>query len=95
MSEPSCDNCEATLGAKLRHARRTIGWTLRQAAASSGIAISSICDFEHGKREPRFAQLARLAEAYHRSIYYFLDDAVPVSASFPVLWCPVTEGGLR
>lgn len=69
---------------RLSRARSLSGLTLQAVKERTGIAVSTLCDFEQGKREPRFAQLAKLAEAYHKSLDYFLDDGLVVEPQ--VLW---------
>jgi len=60
------------IGARLKIAREAIGYTLKRASDESGIGASSISEFENSKREPRFSQLSKLAEAYKRSVEFFL-----------------------
>jgi transcriptional regulator with XRE-family HTH domain len=66
------------IGERLRIARDTIGYTLEKVAAETGIGQSSLCEFENGKREPRFSQLSRLAEFYKRPLEFFLSDKSPI-----------------
>ncbi|HSW02209.1 MAG TPA: XRE family transcriptional regulator [Sedimentisphaerales bacterium] len=72
------------IGERLRNARNAIGCTLEKVAEGTGIGQSSLCDFENGKREPRFSQLSRLAEFYRRPIDFFLSDS-PVAEEV-MLW---------
>ena len=72
------------IGERLRIARDAIGCTLEKTAEETGIGQSSLCEFENGKREPRFSQLSRLAEFYKRPIEFFLSDNSPVGAA--MLW---------
>ena len=72
------------IGRRLRIARKAIGYTLEKASHESGIGESSISEFENSKREPRFSQLARLAEAYRKTIEFFLSDELP--AENVMLW---------
>jgi Zn-dependent peptidase ImmA (M78 family)/transcriptional regulator with XRE-family HTH domain len=76
---------------RLKIAREAIGFTLEKASIESGIGISSINEFENGKREPKFAQLAKLAEVYRKGVEFFLSEGQIVE---PVmLWReePATE----
>ncbi len=66
------------IGQRLKDAREAIGYTQEKAALESGIGKSSICEFEKSKREPRFSQLSKLAEIYHKTIDFFLSDELPV-----------------
>ena len=64
------------IGKKLQIAREAIGYTLEKSALESGIGKSSICEFEKEKREPKFAQLVKLAKNYHKTVEFFLSDQV-------------------
>ena len=66
------------IGKRLKIAREAIGYTLQRAAEESGIGKSSISEFENAKREPKFSHLSRLAQAYRRTIDFFLADKLPV-----------------
>jgi Zn-dependent peptidase ImmA (M78 family)/DNA-binding XRE family transcriptional regulator len=68
------------IGERLRVAREAIGYTQPVVASKSGVGVSSISDFENGKREPSFSQLSRFAEVYKKSIDFFLTDTVPAEA---------------
>jgi len=58
--------------------------TLADVQKRSGIGSSTLSEFENGKREPRLLQLKDLAELYHRSTSFFLDEGpLPVEI---VLW---------
>lgn len=73
---------------RLRYAREHAGLTLVQVKEITGIAESSISDFENGKREPRLSQLQSLGRVYHRSLEFLLsDEELPAEV---VLWreCP-------
>jgi len=69
---------------RLRDERKRNGLTLGEVAKRTGIGESSLSEFEHGHRDPKLAQLQRLAETYRRTIAYFLDDGGP--APEIVLW---------
>ena len=62
------------LSDKLKAVRSNLKWTLELASERSGIGTSTLSDFENGKREPRLGQLKVLAEAYRRSVAFFLND---------------------
>lgn len=70
------------IGAKLEFARKAIGYTQKKVSELTGIGDSSISEFEHNEREPKFSQLSKLAEVYKRSIEFFLTDKPPID---PVL----------
>jgi transcriptional regulator with XRE-family HTH domain/Zn-dependent peptidase ImmA (M78 family) len=74
----------ASIGDRLRYARERAGLTLQQLCERTKIGISSLSEYESGKREPRLAQLQALAETLHRSIAFFLEPgALPKEI---VLW---------
>jgi len=60
---------------KLRQARSRLALTLETVAERTGIAASAISEFENSKREPKLAQLEKLASIYRRSVTFFLDDS--------------------
>ncbi len=65
------------IGKRLKIARNVIGYTLEKASQESGIGQSSINEFEHDKREPKFSQLSKLADVYKKKIEFFLTDELP------------------
>jgi Zn-dependent peptidase ImmA (M78 family)/transcriptional regulator with XRE-family HTH domain len=72
------------IGRRLKIARDAIGYTLEKAEKESGIGVSSLSEFENGKREPKFSQISMLAEVYKRPIDFFLADKLP--AEPVMLW---------
>jgi Zn-dependent peptidase ImmA (M78 family)/transcriptional regulator with XRE-family HTH domain len=62
------------IGERLKYARQRTGLTLRQVVERTGIGESSLSEYENDKREPRLSQLQALAEAYRRSIAFFLGE---------------------
>lgn len=80
------------IGARLKRARESIGYTLDKVEQESGIGKSSISEFENNKREPKFSQLSRLAEVYKRAIEFFFADEPPIDNI--MLWreTPSIEG---
>lgn len=71
-------------GLKIRHARKRSGLTLERLSSISAIGVSSLSEFENGKRQPSLSQLQALSSALNRSVDFFLSDA-PVGAEY-VLW---------
>lgn len=79
---------------QLKLARQQRGWTLDALSSVTGIAVSSLSEFETGKREPRLVHLEKLAKAYGRSLAGLLGDdtngfgtaAAQMSAPAVVLW---------
>jgi len=72
------------IGKRLQFARNAIGYTLKQAEDKSGVGISAISEFENSKREPKFSQLSKLANAYKKDVTFFLSDQ-PLDKSL-MLW---------
>ncbi|MEX2118688.1 MAG: XRE family transcriptional regulator [Pirellulales bacterium] len=72
------------LSEKLRMTRTALRLTLEAVSQRSGIGVSTLSEFENGRREPRLAQLKRLADAYHRTLAFFLEDQPQPSEC--VLW---------
>lgn len=69
---------------RLKYARSRSAVTLAQVKERTGIGESSVSEFENGKREPSLSQLQALANAYRRSVAFFLaeDEIAPET----VLW---------
>lgn len=72
------------LGERLKQARNTLGLTQGQVSELTNLGSSTLSEFESGTREPKLAQLKRLADAYRRPLDYFLADSEP--AREVVLW---------
>jgi len=60
------------LAKKLRVARISKGYNLRQVAKITNFSLWSLFWWEHNKKLPSFAQLTWLAELYKRPIEFFL-----------------------
>jgi Zn-dependent peptidase ImmA (M78 family)/transcriptional regulator with XRE-family HTH domain len=60
------------------------GLTLEALSTATGIGVSSLSEFENGKREPRLTQLEKIAAAHGKTIGWFFREEVP-SADL-VLW---------
>jgi len=73
-----------SLSERLRQVREAMRLTLEDVSQRTGLGLSTLSEFENGRREPRLGQLKRLAESYHRPISYFLEEAS--SSSDLVLW---------
>lgn len=79
---------------RLKLARQQRGWTLEALSGVTGIPVSSLSEFETGKREPRLVHLEKLAKAHGRSLAALLGDeadgvgnaAAQMSAPAMVLW---------
>jgi Zn-dependent peptidase ImmA (M78 family)/transcriptional regulator with XRE-family HTH domain len=59
---------------RLEKARKAIGFTLKKVEEKTGIGSSSLSDFENAKREPKFSELAKLADVYKKGVEFFLSD---------------------
>lgn len=79
------------VNSRLRYARENLGLTLRQVEEATGIGLSSLSEYESGKRDPRLSQLKSLADLYQRSIEFFLSDE-PLPREV-VLWRDKPEDG--
>lgn len=66
------------LGERLKVARDSIGYTQPEAAEKARLSSPSVIHyFEHGTREPKFSELSKLAEIYHKSIEFFFSENIP------------------
>ena len=81
------------LNEKLKIARTRAGLTLPQVSERTGIGVSSLSEFENGKRDPKISQLGKLATVYHRPISFFIDEQPIVDES--VLWRAKPETGFE
>lgn len=79
-----------SIAKRLKYAREVAGLTLQQVDERTGIGISSLSDYENDKRAPRVSQLQALADAYHRSVSFFLEKG-PIPRE-TVLWRERPEG---
>jgi Zn-dependent peptidase ImmA (M78 family)/transcriptional regulator with XRE-family HTH domain len=66
-----------TVSERLREVRIGMKLKLKTVSTLTGLGVSTLSDFETGRREPRLGQLKQLADAYHRPVAYFLDDSAP------------------
>ena len=73
-----------SIAERLREVRTSLNLTLDTVCERTGIAASALSDFENAKREPKLGQLKQLAETYHRSLAWFLDET-PIARQ-TVLW---------
>ena len=69
---------------RLQYARKRSGLTGPRVKELTRIGESSLSELEHGRREPRLSQLQALAQAYQRSVAFFLEDG-PIPEEL-VLW---------
>jgi Zn-dependent peptidase ImmA (M78 family)/DNA-binding XRE family transcriptional regulator len=67
------------IGERLKIAREAIGYTQTEAAQKAKLSgAPAISELESNIREPKFSQLSRLAEIYHKSIEFFFSESIPV-----------------
>jgi transcriptional regulator with XRE-family HTH domain len=64
---------------RLKCVRESLKMTLAEAKTQTGIGESSLSDFENGKREPSLTQLHTLANAYKRTLSFFLEESAIAS----------------
>lgn len=72
------------IGERLRAARNERGWTLEALAIQTGIPVSSLSEFETGKREPRLTHLEALACTHGKSVSWFFENSS--TCADVVLW---------
>ena len=72
------------VGDRLKFARSQRGWTLEALSGHTHIPVSSLSEFENGRREPRLAHLEALARAHGKPLGWFFDPAVGTAEV--VLW---------
>lgn len=63
-----------TVGYALRHARKAMDFTLKQASDSMGLAVSTLSEIENGKRRVSGVELYKFAKLYQRPITFFLEE---------------------
>ena len=56
------------LGLRVRHLRKSHGWTLEQAASKAGLARSTLSKIENGQMSPTYAALKKLAVGLEISV---------------------------
>lgn len=77
MSESTVD--VPTIGRRLRDSRERLGLTQGELASKTDVGVSSISEFENGKREPTVSQLKRLAGALNTDVGRFLSADEPLA----------------
>lgn len=60
----------------VKRGRLAKGWTLRDLAAASGIALGYISEIERGKKDPSLTTIMALAGALNMQVVFRLEDAV-------------------
>lgn len=66
---------QGAIGGRLRQARERRGLNQGQASAMTKVGVSSLSDFENGKRAPSLDQLSALAAAYDQPLTFFFEDS--------------------
>lgn len=62
-----------TIGERISRARKEVRLTQAQLAKQCGVATITIQQYELNKRQPRFEQLQRIADALNVSLFYLVD----------------------
>ena len=73
-AEPSRELSGAELGLRLRMARRTKGWTMKQLAEAAGCSESLLSKIENGRNLPSLPQLHRLVQVLDTNIGWLFGD---------------------
>jgi len=73
-AEPSQELSGAELGLRLRMARRTKGWTMKQLAEAAGCSESLLSKIENGRNLPSLPQLHRLVQVLDTNIGWLFGD---------------------
>jgi Zn-dependent peptidase ImmA (M78 family)/transcriptional regulator with XRE-family HTH domain len=66
---------QGAVGERLRVARERRGLSQGQVLGMTKIGVSSLSDFENGKRAPSLDQLSALAAAYDQTLTFFFEDS--------------------
>lgn len=72
------------VGERLKFARAERGWTLEALSGHTHIPVSSLSEFETGRREPRLSHLEALARAHGKQLGWFFEPAMGTAEV--VLW---------
>ena len=73
-AEPSQELSGAELGLRLRMARRTKGWTMKQLAEAARCSESLLSKIENGRNLPSLPQLHRLVQVLDTNIGWLFGD---------------------
>jgi transcriptional regulator with XRE-family HTH domain len=65
-----------TFGAKLKQARKKIGYTQREAAQELEIPYSTLANYELGRTEPDIEMIGKLADFYEVSTDWLIGTGV-------------------
>lgn len=76
-----------------RAARALLNWTQPQLAEAAHVGLSTIRDFETGKRQPIVNNLAAISSALESAGIQFVDDGVTASGKGVVLVGGTQSGG--
>jgi len=72
------------LAERLKFARQSMKLTLDDVESRTSVGASTLSEFENDKREPRLPQLKELADLFHRTTAFFLEEG-PLPSEV-VLW---------
>ena len=66
----------------IRLERTKKGWSQKKLAEESGVALITINQYENHKRNPKYEQLLKIAEALNIGVSYLLDDSIEEHTGF-------------
>lgn len=72
-----------TIGALIKQMRKKSGFTQSQLAEKVGISQAMIVQYEQGKRQPKFENLSKIADALDIDVNIFLASKIGTSNEFP------------
>jgi transcriptional regulator with XRE-family HTH domain len=77
MSSPSNELSAKELGLRLRLARKTKGWTMKQLAEATGCSESLLSKIENGKNLPSLPLLHKMVQLLETNIGWMFGDQYP------------------
>jgi Zn-dependent peptidase ImmA (M78 family)/transcriptional regulator with XRE-family HTH domain len=69
---------------RLKAMRERLGLTLEQVSGKTGIGVSSLSEFENGKRDPGISHLQKLSAIYETALSSFFQNIQPAQEA--ILW---------
>lgn len=72
------------IAGRLKAVREAFGFTLSDVSKKTDIGVSSLSDFENGKRDPMLSHLKKLSDLYQKPFSFFLETSVIKAPS--LLW---------
>lgn len=62
-----------TIESNLADLRESRGWSLRQLSRMTGIAISTLSEYERGLRTPWLDDIPKLREAFGEPVHFYIN----------------------